>query len=349
MNLSETIHLLESLIKTPSFSREEDKTAALLYEFFNQQGLSPKRDGNNVFAFSKYWDDQKPTLLLNSHHDTVRPAQGWTSDPFSPQWQGDHLVGLGANDAGGPLVCLIATFTQLHARKDLAYNLVLAATAEEEISGPNGIADLLPKLPKIACGIVGEPTTLNMAIAERGLIVIDGEAIGKAGHAARKEGINALYLALDDIQKLRDFQFPNSSELLGPVQVSITQIEAGSQHNVVPDRCKFVIDVRVNEAYSNEEVVQQLQSLVKADLKPRSLRLQSSGIDLNHPLVQSGFSLGLSTYGSPTLSDQALMSFPSLKLGPGQSARSHTAGEYITKEELAKGIATYTSLIENLS
>lgn len=346
--LSACIELLQHLISTPSFSREEDATADLIADFLTKQGLNVQRAGHNVWVRHPHWQEGLPVVLLNSHHDTVKPAASWQRDPFTAQWEGDQLFGLGSNDAGGPLISLIATFLELADRKDLPYNLLLAATAEEEISGAGGIASILPELPPIACAIVGEPTSLDAAIAERGLIVIDGEAQGKSGHAARNEGVNALYLALEDIDRLRKYNFPKKSNLLGPVKVSITQIESGTQHNVVPDRCRFVMDVRVNEHYSNQQVVEMLQAECKSKLTPRSLRLQSSGLPAQHPLRRAVEACGLSQYGSPTLSDQALMPFPTLKLGPGDSARSHTAEEYIRRTELEAGVQTYMAVLEKL-
>ncbi|MGB3546233.1 MAG: M20 family metallo-hydrolase [Saprospiraceae bacterium] len=339
--------LLRQLIAIPSLSREEDKTADCLEEYFRSRNLAPRRTGNNVWLKARNWrDDGRPTVLLNSHHDTVKAAAGYTRDPHAPDIQGDTLYGLGSNDAGGPLVSLIAAFLVLENDPALHCNLLLAATAEEEISGPEGIAALLPELPPIDCAIVGEPTSLNLAVAERGLIVIDGETTGVSGHAARNEGTNALYLALEDIDRLRNYRFARLSELLGPVGVTVTQIQAGSQHNVVPDRCRFVIDARVNECYTNQEVVDLLQGEMRhARLQPRSLRLNSSGIPAHHPLVRAGLALGRPTYGSPTLSDQALMPFPTRKLGPGDSARSHTADEYILLSEVEAGIELYIKLI----
>lgn len=285
--------------------------------------------------------------MLNSHHDTVKPVNGWTRDPFSPSIEDGILYGLGSNDAGGPLVSLIATFCYFYDKK-LPFNLILAATAEEEISGANGIASLLPELPPIQVGIVGEPTMMQMAVAEKGLMVIDAIAHGKAGHAARNEGINAIYIALEDIQTIRRFKFDKTSELLGDVKMTVTQIEAGTQHNVVPDICKFVIDVRSNECYSNAQIYELIQEKVQSELKPRSFRLNSSGISLKHPLILRGSNLGLSYYGSPTLSDQALMPFETLKIGPGDSARSHTANEYIKLSEIQDGIDTYIALLSDL-
>lgn len=343
--VDKSIQLLQQLIQTPSFSREEDQTAALIQRFFQNHNIPCRRQGHNIWAFNEYYKEDRPTILLNSHHDTVKPVQGWQRDPFKPTLEGDFLYGLGSNDAGGPLVSLLATFVHFYEKKELPFNLVMAATAEEEISGPNGIAAILDQLGKIDAAIVGEPTSLDMAIAEKGLMVIDGEAKGKSGHAAREEGINAIYIALQDIEWIRKHQFEKVSPLLGPVKMSVTQINAGYQHNVVPDSCKFVIDLRSNECYSNQDLFAILQEHTQSELKARSFRLNSSGISPDHPLVKAGKEMGMKTYGSPTLSDQALIPYPSLKLGPGDSARSHTADEYIKLSEIEKGIEVYVQLL----
>ncbi len=342
------IQLLQQLIQTPSFSREEDQTAELIHRFFQKNKIPCERQGNNIWARNQYYVDEKPTILLNSHHDTVKPVQGWQRDPFQPTLEGDHLYGLGSNDAGGPLVSLLATFVYFYGKTELPFNLLMAATAEEEISGPKGIASILDQLGKIDVAIVGEPTSLDMAIAEKGLMVIDGEAKGKSGHAAREEGINAIYIALQDIDWIRNHQFEKVSSLLGPVKMSVTQIKAGYQHNVVPDSCQFVIDLRSNECYSNQELFEILQKHTQSELKARSFRLNSSGISLDHPLVKAGAKMGMQTYGSPTLSDQALIPYPSLKLGPGDSARSHTADEHILLSEIEQGVNTYVRLLEGV-
>ena len=344
---SEAIELLKLLIATPSFSREEDRTADLLTAFFQQKKIPVQRLGNNVWARSKHWDEAKPVLLLNSHHDTVRPVQGWQRNPFEPVVEEGKLYGLGSNDAGASLVSLAAVFVHFFDQETLPWNIIYLASAEEEISGNQGVAMVLPELGRIDVGIVGEPTQMQMAIAEKGLMVLDGEAKGKAGHAAREEGVNAIYLALEDIERLRNFRFEKTSDLLGPVKISVTQIEAGTQHNVVPDSCRFVVDVRTNECYSNEEVFDILQKQVGSTLKARSFRLNSSRIDPEHPLVRRGKALGLRCYGSPTLSDQALMPFQTLKIGPGDSARSHTADEFVFLSEMEEGIAMYERLISN--
>ena len=343
----DSVTLLRQLIAMPSLSREEDGTATLLYDWLSERLPTVHRSGNNVYARSRHWVAGQPVILLNSHHDTVRAAAGYTRAPHAADIENGKLYGLGSNDAGGALVSLIHTFLQLE-NEGLGANLLLAATAEEEISGPNGIAALLPELGPIDAGIVGEPTLLDLAVAERGLVVLDGEARGVSGHAARREGTNALYLALDDINAIRHHDFLRPSELLGPTSATVTVIQSGTQHNVVPDRCTFLVDLRVNEAYTNEEAVAELQAVcAHAELTPRSLRLQSSGIAADHPLIRAGLTVrpAAATYGSPTLSDQALLPFPTLKLGPGDSARSHTADEFIYLEEIAAAEELYVALL----
>ena len=348
MNI-QTFHiLLQSLVATQSFSREEHDTADILEHFFSQQNIPTQRQGNNVWAQNLHFDPQKPTLLLNSHHDTVKPGQGWNTDPFTPTLEGDILYGLGSNDAGGPLVSLIATFLHYYPQKELPYNLILAATAEEEVSGKNGIAAILDQLGPISLGIIGEPTEMHLAIAEKGLMVLDCIAHGKTGHAARAEGINALYQALPDIEWFRTYQFPEVSSFLGPVKMSVTQIQAGSQHNVVPDTCSFVVDVRTNELYPNEKAFEIIDEHTECEVKARSFRLNSSRLDPEHPIVKRGIALGRRTYGSPTLSDQALIPYPTLKIGPGDSARSHTPNEYIKLSEIEEGIKMYIHLLHGL-
>lgn len=343
---NEAVGLLKELIATPSFSKEENETAEIICAFFARHGVVHKRVGNNVYAFNKQYDVAKPSILLNSHHDTVKPNKGYTNDPFSPIEKDGKLFGLGSNDAGGCLVSLIATFLHFVDRNDLQYNVVFAASAEEEISGVNGIELVLPYLGNIDFGIVGEPTKLEMAVAERGLMVIDCTAPGRAGHAARNEGENALYNALDDINWIRNCQFEKVSELLGPSRMTVTVISTeNTQHNVVPSTCKFVIDVRVNELYTFEEMLDLLKQNLKSSFKPRTTRMKSTSISLDHPLVKAGMSLGRGYYGSPTTSDKALMPFPTLKMGPGDSARSHTADEYIYLSEIKEGIQTYIDLV----
>ena len=344
---SEVAELLKQLISTPSISRQEDKAADLIEEFFKAKGFSPHRKGNNVWAWAGDKDRSKPVLLLNSHIDTVKPSDKWTSDPFSPILKEDKLTGLGSNDAGAPLVSLIATFLTL-SEKEQPYNLLFAASAEEEISGKNGISSVLEEFGKVDLGIIGEPTQMQMAVAEKGLMVLDCIAHGKQGHAAREEGVNAIYKALADVEWFRTYRFPKESEFLGPVKMTVTGIKAGIQHNVIPDMCEFMVDVRINEHYSNKELFELIQKSVNCEVKARSFRLNSSGIPIDHPVVKRGIELGLSYYGSPTTSDQAVMPFTTLKIGPGDSARSHTANEYVYLHEIEEGIDTYVKLLDNL-
>lgn len=343
----EVIELLKQLISIESLSRNEDKATDLMESFLKGKGFLVNRKGNNVWVWAQANDSNKPSILLNSHLDTVKPSSKWTYPPYAPTVEGDFLYGLGSNDAGGSLVSLLATFLML-AEEDQPYNLVYAATAEEEISGANGIALILPELGPVDLGIVGEPTDMHMAVGEKGLLVLDCEAKGKAGHAARNEGTNAIYEALEDIEWFRNYQFPEISDLFGPVKMTVTQIEAGSQHNVVPDTCKFVVDVRVNEKYSNLQVVDIIQSKVKCRVTPRSTRLNSSAIPMQHPVVKKGLQMGRTCYGSPTTSDQALMNFTTLKMGPGHSGRSHTADEYIKLGEIKEGVKIYYELLKDL-
>ena len=343
----QVFELLQQLIRTPSFSKEEDKTAEIIERFLKDHSVITNRQGNNVWALSNHFDASKPTILLNSHHDTVKPNPAYTRDPFFPTVEDGKLYGLGSNDAGGPLVSLIATFLYFNNTNDLPFNLVLAATAEEEISGFNGIESIWKLLPKIDCAIVGEPTLTDIAIAEKGLLVIDCTSKGKAGHAAREEGINAIYEALKDIDWFRNYQFEKTSPTLGKVKMSVTMINAGMAHNQVPPECKFTVDVRVTDAYSLEEVLATIEKNVSCEVKARSLRLRSSGIDDNHFLIQSAKKLGKKLYGSPTTSDQALIPVPSIKMGPGDSARSHSADEFIYVREIKEGINEYIVLLNN--
>lgn len=346
---NKTLVLLKQLIATPSFSKEEEQTAAIIETFLKVNGVITKRHLNNVWAKNKYFDQRKPTLLLNSHHDTVKPNKAYTMDPFLPQEKEGKIFGLGSNDAGGSLVALIAVFLYFYEQQDLTYNLVFAATAEEEISGHNGIEALLAHLPKIECGIVGEPTQMQMAIAERGLLVLDITATGKAGHAARNEGENALYAALADIDWFRNYRFERISPLLGQVKMTVTIIETENKaHNVVPSQCRFVVDVRVNELYTFEEILTAIESNIQSEVVARSLRMRSTSISLEHPLVKAGMQLTRTYYGSPTTSDKALMPFPTLKMGPGDSARSHTADEYIYSAEINEGIDLYIQLLKHV-
>lgn len=345
----EAVAVLKDLIRLPSFSKEEWQTASAISKYLAEKGLATSRVGNNVFAVNKYFDAHKPTILLVSHHDTVKPNTGYTKDPFQPLLIDEKLYGLGSNDAGAAMVSLMSVFVYYYDRKDLQYNLALAAVGEEEISGPGGIESILSYLPTIDCAIVGEPTGMQMAVAERGLVVLDVEAIGKAGHAAREEGENAIYKALADIERIKALRFEKISPLLGPVKLSVTVIETQNKaHNTVPDRCRFVIDARVNELYTLEEVNEIIRSSVESSVTPRSLRLRSTVIADNHPLVVAGKSLGLSAYGSPTTSDKALLPCPALKLGPGDSARSHTADEYIYLLEITEGIDLYIKLLNQI-
>lgn len=345
---TEVISLLQKLIATPSFSREEAKTGDLIEQFLQQKGVITQRKQHNVWAKNLHFEPEKPVILLNSHHDTVRPNQGYTRDPFSPDMVEGKLYGLGSNDAGGALTCLLATFLYFYAQENLPFNLIFAASAEEEISGHNGIELILQDLGRVDFGIVGEPTQMQLAIAEKGLMVLDAVAQGRSGHAAREEGENALYIAMEDIAWIRSYQFPKTSEVLGPVKMSVTVIQSGAQHNVVPDRCDFTVDVRVNECYTLEEVLNEMQRNLKSELKPRSLRMRSSIIPLEHPLVRAGLQLGREYYGSPTTSDKALMPFPALKMGPGDSARSHTADEFIYLSEIESGVEIYINLLNKL-
>ena len=345
--LSEALNLLKVLISTPSMSREEEAAANALQNYMERSGILTNRSGNNVWCVSPQFSLDKPTLLLNSHIDTVKPVSGWQKQPFTPTEVNGKLYGLGSNDAGGSLVCLFQTFCRL-TRKEQPYNLIFLASCEEEVSGKNGIESVLPKLPPIALGIVGEPTEMQPAIAEKGLMVLDVTAHGKAGHAAREEGDNAIYHALTDIEWFRTYRFERVSPLLGPVKMSVTQINAGTQHNVIPDRCSFVVDIRSNELYTNEELFSLISQHVSSEVTARSFRLNSSHIDASHPVVRRAVDLGRPPYGSPTLSDQSLMPFPSVKIGPGKSSRSHTANEYILIRELEEALDLYYELLDGL-
>jgi len=343
---NESLELLKQLIAIQSFSKEEDKTADLIEQFLQQRNIQTYRNLNNIWAYNKHFDAAKPTLLLNSHHDTVKPNSGYTRDPYDAAVEDGKLYGLGSNDAGGCLVSLIATFLYYYDQENLNYNICLATTAEEEISGNNGLECVLPDLGELEFAIVGEPTQMNLAIAERGLLVLDCTVTGKAGHAAREEGDNAIYKALKDIDWFRNYRFSKVSEVFGSLKMTVTIINAGSQHNVVPATCTFTVDVRVTDAYTNEEVLKIIRTNVDCEVKPRSIRLKPSSIDKAHPLVQAGIALGRTTYGSPTTSDQALLSIPSLKVGPGDSGRSHMANEYVYVDEIAEGIDLYIKMLD---
>ena len=357
--MNEYINLLDRLIATPSISRQEQQAAALVEAFLTEKGFANvQRLHNNIYVRAKDWDDARPTLLLNSHIDTVKPAASYTRDPFKPQHEQGRIYGLGSNDAGASVVSLIATFCHFY-DKPLSFNLLLAITAEEEVTGINGSRALFPHLlsqisnrkhqASNLFAIVGEPTGMQVAVAERGLLVLDGVAQGRAGHAARGEGINALYIALDDIDTLRHFHFDKESRVLGPIKVTTTQIEAGSQHNVVPAECHFVVDVRTTDAYTNEEVVSLLSHAVRSTLTPRSTHIRASVIDSDHPMVHVAQAMNIPCYVSPTTSDMSQMSFPSIKMGPGDSARSHTADEWVGEQEVLDAIDQYIAFINHLS
>ncbi|TJZ61851.1 M20/M25/M40 family metallo-hydrolase [Sphingobacterium olei] len=344
----DSINLLRQLIAIPSFSRDEEGVASLIGQYLTNRGVKINRVGNNVIAYNQYFDKDKSTLLLNSHHDTVKPNPGYTKNPFEASIETGKLYGLGSNDAGGCLVSLIATFLYYYSQSDLKYNICLIASAEEEVSGKNGIEEAYKHVSPCAFAIVGEPTLLDLAVAEKGLMVLDCVAHGESGHAAREEGVNAIYNALEDIHWFKNYQFEKTSSYLGPIKMSVTMINAGSQHNVVPASCSFVVDVRTTDVYSNEEVLNIIQSQVQSTVTARSTRLNPSTIDSQHPIVLSGIKLGKETYGSPTMSDQALLTIPSLKVGPGDSARSHTADEFIYLDEIEEGVRFYIDLLRNI-
>jgi acetylornithine deacetylase len=342
------INLLKSLISVSSLSRNEEDAARIIRCFFTDSKVKYDSKANNTWVRNQFWKEGLPVVLLNSHIDTVKPASGYTRNPFSPDVENGILYGLGSNDAGGPLVTLLAVYMYFNAFENLPFNLIYAATAEEEISGTNGLESILGDLGKIDLAIVGEPTKMQMAIAEKGLMVLDCTTHGKSGHAAREEGENAIYKAIADIEKIRNYRFKKTSDILGPVKMSVTVINAGTQHNVVPDLCSFVVDVRTNEFYSNQKACKIITELIDADVVPRSFRLNSSGIPVDHPIVQRGISLGLNYYGSPTTSDQAVIPYPSIKIGPGDSARSHTADEFILISEMEEGFSVYVDLLTDL-
>ncbi|MEP5341229.1 MAG: M20 family metallo-hydrolase [Algibacter sp.] len=346
---SDAIALLKTLIETQSFSTEEDVTAVHIEDWFTRYAIDFKRTKNNVWAVNKHFDESKPTLLLNSHHDTVKPNSAYTKDPLKAIVEDGKLYGLGSNDAGGCLVSLIATFTHYYNHENLNYNLVIVASAEEENSGPNGLNSMLSIIPKVDVAIVGEPTLMNLAVAEKGLVVFDVVVEGTPSHAAHPNTNNAIYNSIEALQWFKDFKFEKGSIALGDVKLTVTQISAGSQHNVVPAHVDLVIDVRVNDAYSNAEIAEVLQEKAPVtSIKPRSLRLNSSSIPTDHALVKAGLAMGRTSYGSPTLSDQAVLSCPSLKLGPGDSTRSHSADEFIYVNEIEEGIKIYVELLEKV-
>ena len=343
---NEAVELLKRLIATPSVSREEKAAADIIEEYLKEKGCNPERSGNNVWAKSKNFDASKPAILLNAHIDTVKPVSGWQHDPFTPELEttgdGERIYGLGSNDCGGGLMSLLQVFLMLReSRNDLIY----LASCEEEVSGKGGIESVIPQLPEIEFAIVGEPTGMQPAIAEKGLMVVDAVAKGQSGHAARNEGVNAIYEAMDDIRLIQENHLRKESALLGVVKMTVTMISAGTQHNVIPDECRFTIDIRSNECYTNEELFGMLQKHLKSELTARSFRLNSSSISADHPFVKKCIERGMVPFGSPTLSDQALMPFPSLKLGPGESSRSHSADEYILVSEIADAIKCYYELL----
>ena len=352
----EAVELLQKLIATPSFSKEEENTAVIIEQFFRDKNIVSNRLLNNVWCVNKYFDAAKPTILLNSHHDTVKPNPQYTRDPFSPIIEDGKLFGLGSNDAGGCLVSLITAFCHFYEMDNLKFNIVMAATAEEEISGANGIEKLLASAESSSpfrglggFAIVGEPTLTNLAIAEKGLLVLDCKATGKSGHAAREEGDNAIYKAMKDISWFQTYQFPKISETLGPIKMSVTSINTENKaHNVVPAVCSFIVDIRVTDAYTHEEILETIKKHIQSEVKPRSMRLRSSKIEKDHPLVQAGIKLGKQMYGSPTTSDAALIPALVLKCGPGDSARSHTADEFIYLKEIEEGIDTYIKIVEQV-
>ena len=344
----EAIYLLKNLIKVPSISKKEENTADLLTHYITNSGFTVSRHLNNIWVYPPGYDVSKPSVLLNSHHDTVPPAKGYSHDPFLPIEKDGKIFGLGSNDAGGALVSYWLTFKEL-AKKNLPFNLIFAATAEEEISGQHGMASILDKMGPLAFALIGEPTGMNAAVAEKGLMVLDCYSAGIAGHAARNEGVNAIYKALPDIHWFSSFQFPKVSHYLGPIKMSVTMLDAGKKHNVVPEECHFVVDVRSTDAYTHDEVLDIISLHTSCKVKPRSTRLKPSGLEHNHPMLGYLKASGVETYGSPTLSDQALLSVPSIKIGPGESSRSHTPDEFIKIAEIEAGISKLLSILENMS
>ena len=343
--VSDAVELLKKLIATPSVSRNEKEAADIMEQTIRSYGFEPQREANNIWMIDPHYDESRPTLLLNAHIDTVKPVASWTRDPFSPDVEDGVLYGLGSNDCGGGLCSLLQIFRMLTA-KPQQYNLIYLASAEEEVSGKDGITRALPLLPHIDLAIVGEPTGMNPAVAEKGLMVLDVIAHGKSGHAARNEGVNAIYEALDDMRWIRDYKFEKVSEFLGPTKMTLTVVNAGTQHNVIPDKCTMLVDIRTNEFYDNEEVFEFIRQHLKSEVKAHSFRLKSSRIDPEHPLIKKCVAMGIKPFGSPTLSDQALMHFPSFKLGPGESSRSHSANEFIRISEIRDAITKYETLLD---
>ncbi len=345
----EAITLLKQLITIESYSKTEDKTADTIDLFLKNKNVVTNRLLNNVWAKNKYYDAAKPTVLLNSHHDTVKPNSRYTRNPFEPSVEEGKLFGLGSNDAGGALVSLLSCFLYFYDKTDLKFNLIYAATAEEEISGKNGVELLIPELGELYFGIVGEPTKMEIAVAEKGLLVIECMTNGVSGHAAREEGENAIYKSLKDLEWFRTFKFPKISEVLGPVKMTVSMIHAGLQHNIVPDTCKFTVDIRTTDQYSNQEVLEIIKEHISCSIEARSVRLNPSFVNKEHPMVRAGVSLKRALYGSPTTSDQALMNFSTFKMGPGDSARSHTADEFIFINEIEEGIKIYIQLLNTFN
>ena len=343
--VSDAVELLKKLIATPSVSRNEKDAADIMEQTIRSYGFEPQREANNIWIIDPHYDESRPTLLLNAHIDTVKPVASWTRDPFSPDVEDGVLYGLGSNDCGGGLCSLLQIFRML-TEKPQHYNLIYLASAEEEVSGKDGITRALPLLPHIDLAIVGEPTGMNPAVAEKGLMVLDVIAHGKSGHAARNEGVNAIYEALDDMRWIRDYKFEKVSEFLGPTKMTLTVVNAGTQHNVIPDKCTMLVDIRTNEFYDNEEVFEFIRQHLKSEVKAHSFRLKSSRIDPEHPLIKKCVAMGMKPFGSPTLSDQALMHFPSFKLGPGESSRSHSADEFIKISEIRDAISKYETLLD---
>ena len=343
--VSDAVELLKKLIATPSVSRNEKDAADIMEQTIRSYGFEPQREANNLWIIDPHYDESRPTLLLNAHIDTVKPVASWSRDPFSPDVEDGVLYGLGSNDCGGGLCSLLQIFRML-TEKPQSYNLIYLASAEEEVSGKDGITRALPLLPHIDLAIVGEPTGMNPAVAEKGLMVLDVIAHGKSGHAARNEGVNAIYEALDDMCWIRDYKFEKVSEFLGPTKMTLTVVNAGTQHNVIPDKCTMLVDIRTNEFYDNEEVYEFIRQHLKSEVKAHSFRLKSSRIAPEHPLIRKCVAMGMKPFGSPTLSDQALMHFPSFKLGPGESSRSHSANEFIRISEIRDAIAKYETLLD---